>query len=133
MAVGGESLRFMRAGMKQRRGQGQPISRGTPCFIALLSIRGWREAGYRYFAVDRRRGGRVGKDAGVSRFNFDVLHQVSSSTVSNLRRKEEKRMATKEQVKNWFTYHSPTPQQNEAYQELRDKGLALAETIAALS
>ena len=41
-------------------------------------------------------------------------------------------MATKEQIKNWFTYHAPTPQQNEAYQELRDKGLALAEAIAEL-
>lgn len=41
-------------------------------------------------------------------------------------------MASKEQIKHWFTYHAPTPQQNEAYQELRDKGLALAEAIAEL-
>lgn len=38
-------------------------------------------------------------------------------------------MISKEQLKNWFTYHPPTEGQNEAYRELREKGLELADTI----
>lgn len=38
-------------------------------------------------------------------------------------------MITRDDLKNWFTYHAPTEGQNEAYRELREKGLELAETI----
>ena len=36
---------------------------------------------------------------------------------------------SKEQLHHWFTFHPPTPGQNAAYEELRDRGLALAEAI----
>jgi len=38
-------------------------------------------------------------------------------------------MINKDQLKNWFTFHPPTEGQNEAYRELREKGLELAELI----
>lgn len=38
-------------------------------------------------------------------------------------------MITRDQLQNWFKYHEPTTGQNEAYRELREKGLELAETI----
>lgn len=36
---------------------------------------------------------------------------------------------TAEQLKNWFTYHSPSPEQLPKYQAIRDAGLALASVI----
>jgi hypothetical protein len=36
---------------------------------------------------------------------------------------------TPEQLKNWFTYHSPNAEQLPKYQEIREKGLALATAI----
>lgn len=32
-------------------------------------------------------------------------------------------------LQNWFTYHSPTPEQLPKYQAIRDAGLALATAI----
>lgn len=37
-----------------------------------------------------------------------------------------------EVLKNWFTYHSPTPDQLAAYAELRDAALTFATAINAL-
>jgi hypothetical protein len=36
---------------------------------------------------------------------------------------------TKDQLSNWFTYHSPTPDQLPKYVAIRDAGLALATAI----
>ena len=36
---------------------------------------------------------------------------------------------TKEQLENWFTYHSPTPDQLPKFQAIREAGLNLALTI----
>jgi hypothetical protein len=36
---------------------------------------------------------------------------------------------TKETLENWFTYHSPTPEQLPKYQAIREAGLTLAQTI----
>lgn len=36
---------------------------------------------------------------------------------------------TEEQLVNWFTYHSPTPEQQLAYLAIRGAGLALARVI----
>jgi hypothetical protein len=36
---------------------------------------------------------------------------------------------TEEQLKNWFTYHSPTPDQLPKYLAIRDAGAALAKAI----
>lgn len=36
---------------------------------------------------------------------------------------------TEDQLKNWFTYHSPTPEQLPKYREIRDAGLFLAQVI----
>lgn len=36
---------------------------------------------------------------------------------------------TIDQLRNWFKHHEPTTGQNEAYREIREKGLELAETI----
>lgn len=38
---------------------------------------------------------------------------------------------TPEQLKNWFTYHAPTPEQQESYVAIRDAGLELAHIIVA--
>jgi hypothetical protein len=38
-------------------------------------------------------------------------------------------MITKEHIENWFTYHSPAPEQVPKYQAIREAGLKLAETI----
>ena len=35
-------------------------------------------------------------------------------------------------IDNWFTYHSPTPEQLPKYQHLRDEAKALAHTINLL-
>jgi hypothetical protein len=42
-------------------------------------------------------------------------------------------MITSDQLKNWFTYHSPTPEQLPKFQAIREAGLFLAETIVANS
>lgn len=39
---------------------------------------------------------------------------------------------TAEQIENWFTYHSPTAEQQASYVELRQKARELAFTIEAL-
>lgn len=36
---------------------------------------------------------------------------------------------TQEQLANWFTYHSPSPDQLQQYVEIREAGLALASAI----
>ncbi len=36
---------------------------------------------------------------------------------------------TKEQLENWFTYHSPTPEQLPKYLAIREAGKNLAEVI----
>ena len=36
---------------------------------------------------------------------------------------------TSEQLLNWFTYHTPTPEQIPKYQAIRDAGAALAAAI----
>jgi len=36
---------------------------------------------------------------------------------------------TKDNIANWFTYHSPTPDQLPRYQKIRDKAKELAEVI----
>jgi hypothetical protein len=36
---------------------------------------------------------------------------------------------TEYQLKNWFTYHAPTPEQLPQFQAIRDAGYALAKTI----
>ena len=36
---------------------------------------------------------------------------------------------TNEQVENWFTYHPPTPEQQRAYEILREKGKEMAQVI----
>lgn len=36
---------------------------------------------------------------------------------------------TKDNINNWFTYHSPTPEQLPKYQTIRDKAKELAEII----
>lgn len=36
---------------------------------------------------------------------------------------------TKDNINNWFTYHSPTPDQLPRYQAIRDKAKELAEVI----
>jgi len=36
---------------------------------------------------------------------------------------------TKEQLENWFTYHSPTPEQLPKYLSIREAGKNLAEVI----
>lgn len=38
-------------------------------------------------------------------------------------------MISQEQLDNWFTYHSPTPDQLPKYVEIRDAGRLLAEVI----
>jgi len=38
-------------------------------------------------------------------------------------------MISEEQLKNWFTYHSPEGTQLTAYQAIRDAGYNLAKTI----
>lgn len=38
-------------------------------------------------------------------------------------------MITYEQIKNWFTYHSPTAEQQVKYVKVRSAGQLLAETI----
>lgn len=38
-------------------------------------------------------------------------------------------MITDVQLQNWFTYHSPTPEQLPKYQAIREAGLALATAI----
>jgi len=40
---------------------------------------------------------------------------------------------TKEQLQNWFTYHSPGPEHVDAYKAIRDAGLALADAIVGLT
>ena len=40
---------------------------------------------------------------------------------------------TKENLDNWFTFHSPTPEQLPKYQAIRDAGLNLATVIVANS
>lgn len=37
----------------------------------------------------------------------------------------------KDQIEDWFTYHSPTPDQLPKYLAIRDAGKAFAETIVA--
>lgn len=37
-----------------------------------------------------------------------------------------------EQIDNWFTYHAPTPEQQKAYELLREKGKELANAINTL-
>lgn len=39
---------------------------------------------------------------------------------------------TTEQIENWFTYHPPTPEQQKAYELLREKGKELAHAINTL-
>jgi hypothetical protein len=36
---------------------------------------------------------------------------------------------SKDDLKNWFTYHSPTPEQQTNYVAIREKALELAEVI----
>jgi hypothetical protein len=36
---------------------------------------------------------------------------------------------TKDNINNWFTYHTPTPEQLPKYQAIRDKAKELAEVI----
>jgi hypothetical protein len=38
-------------------------------------------------------------------------------------------MISQDQLDNWFTYHSPTPEQNEGYHAIRTAAKILAETI----
>ena len=38
---------------------------------------------------------------------------------------------TNDQLENWFTYHSPTPDQLPKYQAIREAGKALASVILA--
>lgn len=38
-------------------------------------------------------------------------------------------MISQEQLDNWFTYHSPNPEQLPKYLAIRDQGRKLAETI----
>jgi hypothetical protein len=38
-------------------------------------------------------------------------------------------MITKEQLENWFSYHSPTPEQLPKYQAIREAALNLATVI----
>jgi hypothetical protein len=38
-------------------------------------------------------------------------------------------MISERQLENWFTYHSPTPEQIPKYQAIREAGLALAKVI----
>ncbi len=38
---------------------------------------------------------------------------------------------TSEQIENWFTYHSPTPEQTYRYETLRMAARAMANTIVA--
>ena len=40
---------------------------------------------------------------------------------------------TKDQLENWFTYHTPKEGQPEKYEELRAAGKAFAETIVDLT
>jgi len=42
-------------------------------------------------------------------------------------------MITKENLDNWFTYHSPSAEQLPKYQAIREAGAALAETIVVNS
>ena len=42
-------------------------------------------------------------------------------------------MITETDLQNWFTYHSPTPDQLPKYQVIRDAGLNLAKTIVQSS
>ncbi len=44
-------------------------------------------------------------------------------------KKEGNVSITKEQLENWFTYHSPTPEQLPKYQAIREAGLNLATVI----
>jgi len=36
---------------------------------------------------------------------------------------------TQQMLENWFTYHSPTPEQLPAFQAIRDAGFTLAKVI----
>ena len=38
-------------------------------------------------------------------------------------------MITPEMINNWFTYHSPTPNQTEDYKAIRDAGRKFAEVV----
>jgi hypothetical protein len=40
-------------------------------------------------------------------------------------------MVTPDQLDNWFTYHSPTPEQLPEYLAIREAGKAFAEAIVA--
>ncbi len=40
-------------------------------------------------------------------------------------------MITKEEIANWFTYHTPTGDQPERYVKIRESAKNLAETIVA--
>jgi hypothetical protein len=40
-------------------------------------------------------------------------------------------MITDKDLENWFTYHSPTPDQPPKYLEIREAGLAFAKVIIA--
>ena len=42
-------------------------------------------------------------------------------------------MATEADIGNWFTYHSPTPDQAERYEQLRQYAKAYAEAIIGLT
>lgn len=44
---------------------------------------------------------------------------------------KERIMITKEQLENWFTYHSPNADQEQAYQDIREAGMNLASVIVA--
>ena len=45
--------------------------------------------------------------------------------------KKEKHVIAKEQLDNWFTYHSPNPEQLPKYLAIREEGKKLAEVIVA--
>ncbi len=40
-------------------------------------------------------------------------------------------MIGEEQLRNWFTYHAPTPEQQRDYEAIRDAALAFARVIVA--
>ncbi len=40
-------------------------------------------------------------------------------------------MIGEEQLRNWFTYHAPTPEQPAQYEAIRDAALAFARVIVA--
>lgn len=65
----------------------------------------------------------------LQQWGYLYYEEVSSFQWLGISREEFPRLIAQEHLDNWFTYHSPSPEQIPAYQEIREAGKHLAEVI----